>query len=417
MNLPKEFLDNAYLLAEAGRNVPKKNPEFHIFFGDTIPKQYQNDIKKLMDILIDVFGGYDRWVHAVYDYDVKATNKTLVSGLEKLGYFKYNFDSGVTPSFARVVERASCLSGFSAGPRGPIDYYPFCNVPYAVTNPSQAFGLQLYGEKGMRYRAVTNFMIHEYHHHVQIAHELGKEGSWGNGPGAPFPPDGFAPRWWVEGTADVTPTWIIRDYCNEFEITKEFGFTYDEIIAAKNFDGSLNEELRKLRQVVFGQCCGWLDDVFLNEVKAMQSGKKCEKVDNRQEWEYGGSQNPGKYYGYIHNPKGDANAPDCNWDLMASYLMHITSPQIALVSILENQWRLGWQGSFKKHVGMSMDEFYIKYEKFLKSFDARPWADVNSDSLGYTVRGGKPLPKWIYIPKTKFKDTVDFWSIKSGPLN
>ena len=53
----------------------------------------------------------------------------------------------------------------------------------------------------------------------------------------------------------------------------------------------------------------------------------------------------------------------------------------------------------------------------MKSFDARLWADVNSDSLGYTVRGGKPLPEWIYSPKTKFKDTVDFWSIKSGPLN
>ena len=220
MNLPKAFLDNAYLLAEAGRNVPKKNPEFHIFFGDTIPKQLQNDIKKLMDILIDVFGGYDRWVHALYDYDVKATNKTLVSGLEKLGYFKYNFDSGVTPSFARVVERASCLVRFSAGPRGPIDDYSFCNDPYTFTNPNQAFGLQFYGEKGMRYRAATNSMIHEYHHHVQNAHDLGKEGSRGNGPGAPFPPDGFAPYWWIEGTAGITPPWIMRDYFNEFEITK-----------------------------------------------------------------------------------------------------------------------------------------------------------------------------------------------------
>ena len=66
---------------------------------------------------------------------------------------------------------------------------------------------------------------------------------------------------------------------------------------------------------------------------------------------------------------------------------------------------------------MIIDEFYIKYENYMKSFDARPWADVNSDSLGCTVRGGKPLPEWIYPPKTKFKDTVKFWSIKSGPLN
>ena len=238
MNLPKEFLDNAYLLAEAGRNVPKKNPEFHIFFGDTISKQYQNDNKKLMDILIDVFGGYDRWVHAVYDYDVKATNETLVSGLEKLGYFKYNFDSGATPSFTRVVERASCLSGFSGGPRRPLDDYSFCNNIYTVTGQNLAYDLQAFSEKGMRYRAATIIMIHEYHHHVQIAHELGKEGNMGNGPGEPFPPDGFAPQWWVEGTAGITPPWIMRDYINEFEITKEFGFTYDEIIAAKNPDGS-----------------------------------------------------------------------------------------------------------------------------------------------------------------------------------
>lgn len=151
----------------------------------------------------------------------------------------------------------------------------------------------------------------------------------------------------------------------------------------------------------------------------MQSGKQCEKVDNRQEWRCTGPhQIPGKYYGYIHLPKKSDLKPKCNSDLMVFYLMHITSPQIALVSIMEDQWRLGWQGSFKMHVGMSMDEFYIKYENNMKSFDASLWADVrDSYSLGHTVRGGKPLPEWIYPPKTKFKDTVNFWSIKSGPLN
>ena len=161
-----------------------------------------------------------------------------MSGLEKLGCFKYNFDSGVTPSFARVVERASCLSGFSGGPRRPLDDYSFCNDIYTVTGQNLAYDLQAFSEKGMRYRAATIIMKHEYHDHVQIAHELGKEGNMGNGPGEPFPPDGFAPQWWVEGTAGITPPWIMRDYINEFEITKEFGFTYDEIIAAKNPDGS-----------------------------------------------------------------------------------------------------------------------------------------------------------------------------------
>ena len=82
--------------------------------------------------------------------------------------------------------------------------------------------------------------------------------------------------------------------------------------------------------------------------------------------------------------------------------MHITSPQIALVSILEDQWRLGWHGSFKKHTGLTMDEFYLKFENEVMSID---------------LKERDPLPSWAKLPKTKFKDTVDYRSIKSGPLN
>ena len=45
-----------------------------------------------------------------------------------------------------------------------------------------------------------------------------------------------------------------------------------------------------------------------------------------------------------------------------------------------------------------MDDFYDKYEDFMKNYDL---------SAG--------VPDWIYPPETPFKDTVNFWSIKSGP--
>ena len=62
---------------------------------------------------------------------------------------------------------------------------------------------------------------------------LGKEGSAGNGPDAPIPPDGFAPAWWMEGSAQLSPGWILRDHFDEFDVTKKSGLGYDEIAASK----------------------------------------------------------------------------------------------------------------------------------------------------------------------------------------
>ena len=117
----------------------------------------------------------------------------------------------------------------------------------------------------------------------------------------------------------------------------------------------------------------------------MQSGGPCTEIDARQEW----------YPGQVGE-----NTEECDiahWHLMARYLMHITSPEIAMVSILEDSWRLGWHGSFEKHVGMTMDDFYDEYEDFMKNYDL-----------------SEGVPDWIYPPETPFKDTVNFWSIESG---
>ncbi|MDP4886611.1 MAG: DUF3558 domain-containing protein, partial [Aquiluna sp.] len=61
-DLPKEFLEDALWLANEGMNIPKRDPEFHIFFGDDVTPEWRGDALKMMDILIDNFGGYDRWV-------------------------------------------------------------------------------------------------------------------------------------------------------------------------------------------------------------------------------------------------------------------------------------------------------------------------------------------------------------------
>jgi hypothetical protein len=378
-DLPKEFLEDGLWLANKGMNIPKRDPEFHNFFGDNVTPEWRGDALKMMDILIDNFGGYDRWVLASYDPDDSFQNRELVDGLDGLGFFKYNFDSGVSPDFSLVNERASCLSGFSGGPDRVRDFYSFCNNRLLTSNPDE---MDFYGVPAIQYRMLSG-LIHEYHHHVQRAHMLGKEGGGGNGPGDPIPPDGFVPAWWMEGTAQLSPGWILRDHFDEFDVTKKSGLGYDEIVASKE---DWPSQIFKTKNAIAGSCCGWFKTEFVAYVERIQSGGTCTEVDANQEWYPG---------------QGGENTEECDiahWHLMARYLMHITSPDIAMVSILEDAWRLGWHGSFKKHVGMTMDDFYDEYEDFMKNYDL---------SAG--------VPDWIYPPETPFKDTVNFWSIKSGP--
>lgn len=378
-DLPNEFLENGLWLANEGRNIPKRDPEFHIFFGDTVTPEWRGDVLKMMNILIDNFGGYDRWVLASYDGDERFQNRELVDGLDGLGFFEHNFEPGVSPDFSLVNERAGCLTGFSGGPNPVRDNYSFCNDRLATSNPDS---LDFYGLQGLQYVMLSG-LIHEYHHHVQRAHGLGKEGAAGNGPGAPLPPDGFAPAWWIEGSANLSPGWILRDHFDEFDVTKKGALVYDEIVAS---EAEWPSQAWKTKQAISGSCCGWFETEFVAYVERMQSGGTCTEVDARQEW---------------YPSQGGENSEACDidhWHLMARYLMHITSPEIAMVSILEDAWRLGWHGSFNKHAGMTMDDFYHEYEDFMKSYDL---------SAG--------VPDWIYPPETPFKDTVNFWSIKSGP--
>ncbi|NCW22671.1 MAG: hypothetical protein EBW45_00920, partial [Actinobacteria bacterium] len=92
--------------------------------------------------------------------------------------------------------------------------------------------------------------------------------------------------------------------------------------------------------------------------------------------------------------------PDVPWGCMNLYLMHLTSPRTLFVSILQDQWTLGWHGSFKKHTGLTMDEFYAEFEQEMMSID---------------LSNEEDLPSWTYLPEEKFVDAVDYWSIKSGP--
>ena len=374
--LPCELQDAAMYLSSLGMNVPKSDPEFHLLYGDIVTAEMRADYRQWMDILIETLGGYDRFVHAIYEAgSSSAENSEVLDGLEQLGYFEFGWNGTQEPSIDLVWERRSCLSGFNSGPNSLTDQYSFCNQPEHWSDPDRQFHREAMGGLFFSYEILHEF-AHEYHHHVQRAHELSKEGAGGNGPGAPLPPDGFAPTWYIEGSAGVSPGWILRDYFDELNVSQRLGLTFETV---------QRENLAPNQLIETYLCPSWA----VRDFQESSPGPSGVRVSKAQEV-YGGQQLD--LFGY--------EEPAVSWGCMNLYLMHLTSPRTLFVSILQDQWSLGWHGSFKKHTGLTMDEFYAEFEKEMMSIDLSKEED---------------LPSWMNLPEEKFVDAVNYLSIESGP--
>ena len=357
-------------VAQLGLNTPTQDPEFHLLYGDIVTPEMESEYRQWMGVLIDSLGGYDRWVHAVYEEgSPDSENQSVIDGLEELGFFDY-YES--PPSIEAVFERRSCLSGFYSGV-GDYDQYSFCNQPEHWTDSAREFHRDMMGEVYFSYEILHEF-AHEYHHHVQKNHSFGKM-EVSNGPGDPIPPDGFAPTWYIEGSAGISPGWILRDNFDELPLSARLGLSYGDI------------EDTDLGNLIEPDC----SPDGIQDFQGMEPGPEGRKVTLAQEF-YEGQQE--SYLGYVE---------PMQWGCMNLYLMHRISPQTYFVSLLEDNWELGWHGSFLKHTGVTMDEFYAEFEAEMESIDP-----TDPDNFPEWTRG---------IPETPFVDAVDYWAIDSGPLS
>jgi hypothetical protein len=194
-----------------------------------------------------------------------------------------------------------------------------------------------------------------------------------------------APTWYIEGTAQIVPMWLQRDYFDELTLSKELGLTYEQVV-----------QDAKLRNSV-GAGAGW-PDISFGQMKQALFGQadpennwmaSCDYVDSREE--------------------NYETSVGCDWHIMASYLMYITSPQIALVDIMQDQWTLGFEGSFAKHVGLTLDQFYVEFNNFMKQGsveEGEPWEWEGSPNM--------IPPENFFLTSEPLSEAVDFWSIDSG---
>ena len=363
-----------------GRNKPKLNPVHHYLFDESISTEWREQYEEWMKIMISVFGGYDNWVHAMYDIN-ETGNTSVLAGLESLGYFYDNDGNSVEPSIDFVHDRKSCLSGFAANAIWDTasENWSFCNQPNPFTDPHWEYDREVhFGETGFKFSTLNGY-AHEYYHHVQRAHDLAAGTIFGNSEDMVK-----APTWYIEGTAQIVPMWLLRDYFDDLTISKELGLTYEQFV-----------EDAKLRNSVGGGA-GWPDISFglmkqalLGVADSNSYLADCDYADSREE--------------------NYETSVGCDVHIMASYLMYITSPQIALVDIMEDQWTLGFEGSFAKHVGLSLDQFYVEFNNFMKQ--GKVETGVPSEWEGSP---NMLPPKNFFLTPETLSEAVDFWSIDSG---
>ncbi len=351
-------------LQRIGLNEPKADPQHWYLFSETIPEDFIAQHAQIHDLLVDTVGGYDRYVHIVYNLD--DPNTESLRALRELGVMGRGGE--LVTSIDQVHEIRSCLSAFWAFNRHDGRHqYSFCVNPNPLVptpgEPEWAVNdRRNHGPVNYRY-GIFHGWVHEYFHHYQRAHIFDR---------ALAMPDDCcglndpvsAPAWWVEGSAIAFPHVFVKEHFDDLSWSREHGLT-----VANSTDTQLGGILRfrweeilrtARREIVYGE------------------DGECRGVGVDEE--------------YRHTAK--CSHP--HWFLMNVYLAYLASWQTVWVDLLEDMWALGFEGSFVEHVGMTVDEFYESYNAFMRSGDP-----------------DDPPPDGFF-PDRPLAELVDFWAVESG---
>ena len=355
-----------------GMNVPKLNPEHCYLFSAEIPDDLRRYHADLHQKLIDYVGGYDRYVHITYE--LEGDNAEALEVLDQLGYFYDNDGQPVEPSIDLVFDRRSCLGGF--GRDGRFDGYnefSFCNQPNPLTDPHWEWDRENFGTDVFMYMTINGW-VHEYYHHVQRAHTLGRSlgmpadccGGW-NHTGSP--------AWFVEGQAQVFPTWFFRDVFDDLQITKDLGLegacAGDPRLTGNGPDNPLWERVASQMNCNMTQKFESASRAIRGEGDEWDECSGFSALDEmRETWTCTG-----------------------HMEILNFYLAYLTSFETLFVSLHEDVWALGFDGALEKHFGLTRDELYEQFNQFMRD---------------------NPTPPEDFFPTERLDELVDFWGIESG---
>ena len=325
-------------LIEIGYNIPKENPTQELIAASSVPQELINDFFEVQSSLNSTIGGYDNYLMVIWD-----TNENSQNVIDKLKDLRFNESEG----WSTVEELGlNCLTGnLWYGPGEPdkndicINSYEWFLNPQFNNRPQQnQKSLDLY-----------HFYAHEYFHAYQRRSSLDKNS------------DEDTPTWWIEGTALYFQNlWMLQNYS---KFSKLSGLNNERELT--NHGRSQAENYKSYKRIFQGIEVG--------------------RGSINENW-------------YLTSLEESYQTRDNNTqtfvEIVVAYLAYITSPEIAMIKILEDSYDLGFAGSFEKHTGLNYQEFYEDFNNFMRS------ENPNSEPpLGMFIKGD-------------MNDYADFWNIK-----
>jgi hypothetical protein len=357
-------------LISIGYNVPRTgtltevNQEF--VGGVNLDPGYKERFLEIQNSLNGVLGGYSNYIYLAFDpTGTEEDAKPLFDRLEEVQY-----KPGVLWTIEELNKYLSCLSGSDPGGRRT----PTTN-PYSICLESLAKIYAYRKEPGpptaTNYAKLALHYAHEYFHHYQKVHglERGLSHTYFNSESPESTVQ--APPWWIEGAAVAFQNAWYKSNWQTLSFLE--GEPYENDVDASTTDVNVSigdiataKAYKNARQMVKGT-------LPENELRGGCTADWSMTVieEERSTW------------------------TGCDAAIMAvSYLAYLTSWKTVWIDIPQDYYDLGFWGAFEKHVGMTNQEFYDAFNKFLRS------GDIDDD----------PPEGWTF-PEGPISAYADFWEI------
>ena len=322
-------------------NAPSVEPAENLCItGTDVPISQKLFCEEVYSLLHSTLGGYPNYIHVIWNADGTDANAKPV--LDKLSEIR-------NQSLSVSNLSQNCLSGHEQGEArtSSTNFYSVCYQTMSWT--ADPFG----GDDSDFVEAIELSLnyAHEYFHHYQRAHALERGFDYQSDRNNPSTTV-LAPTWWIEGAAIAHQNIWFQTHFSQLSAFSSS--TPDQIGAwhiAKAADSQSYKSVRRALMNVSGEEDG-------------NCGTDWEMSELEETYE---------------------TMSSCTgWRVAVPYLAHLTSWKTVWVDIPMNYYDLGFWGAVEKFTGLTKEEFYSGYNKFMRAGDAEDeipegWTPTESD--------------------------------------
>jgi hypothetical protein len=298
-----------------GYDKPQNEFAQEIVVATDIPQTIVDEYYEIQNMLNSVIGSYNRYVTVI-----TTTNEFSQPIFDKLTEIHWDQELNIVDGY---LIGAGCLTASGTLQVFPPDPYSLCIMDYEFVeypHETREWKTPLPQRRSVLYHG----WAHEYFHRYQRAYHY--ELNMGNLDSID------TPVWWIEGAAILFPNIWLNQSWQEIELFKDLSF---QDIEAEG----INLEL-------------W----YKSARKAAQGESPPDDRCND----------------YMMNSLDSSydTSAFCFIGIANAYLAYLTSYETVWVDIPKDIYELSFQGSFEKHTNMTLEEFYNKFNSFMREGDS-----------------------------------------------